>query len=283
MGMWKLDVEARIKDEQDFVQCSKLLANTALSGSVRALRLSVMLESTNYGHLTANNAIPVLLARLPHATRSLQVSTTEIRWTFEACQTLPLAPTLTQLWLNAGFKDDENGLEQLMARLPASLMDLSLRSWMIELTPLAAVIGTRLPPILTTLRLIRCKLTDSALTGFVWPKALRHLDLAGNHLTTVSAATLPAHLLTLGLQEIADMYDDDAAEWVAALLTTLRAINNSDTSLGEKFAAALLQRMPFPRATAAPMLVYVNDTALSGEGKKQLATKFTVIDAIVPF
>ncbi|KAJ3363366.1 hypothetical protein GGF32_004360 [Allomyces javanicus] len=281
--MQTLDIEALIKDEHDFAQCSTLLANSAPSSSVRALRLSVMPNGRDYGSLTVDHAVPVLLSRLPRATRSLQVWTSEFRWTFEACQTLPLASTLTDLWLSAGFEGDAKGLEHLMMRLPESLTDLSLRAWVIGRTPSASVIGTRLPPNLTTLRLTRCHLTDNDLVGFVWPEALRHLDLKGNHLTKVPAATLPVQLQKLGLHDMSCMFDNGAAEWVASLPTTLRAINIAGTPLGDKFAAALLQRMPTPRATAAPLLVYVDDTVLSRRGKEQLATKFTVIDTRVPF
>ncbi|KNE55670.1 hypothetical protein AMAG_01558 [Allomyces macrogynus ATCC 38327] len=281
-GMHKLDIEGLIKDEHDFVQCSTLLADMWPS-SVRVLRLSIMLDGQDHGPLRAHHAMPVLLARLTLATRSLFVSTNALRWTLGACQQLPLASTLTELWLSAGFQGDAKGIEHWMTRLPESLMHLSLRAWVIGRTPSAAVIGAKLPPNLITLRLTKCHLTDDDLAGFVWPKSLLHLNLKGNYLTKVPAATLPAQLQTLGLQDISDLLDDNAAAWAAVLPTTLRALNIAGTPLGDNFAAALLQRMPAPRVTAAPRLVYVDDTVLSREGKEQLTTKFTVIDTRVPF
>ncbi|KAJ3348534.1 hypothetical protein GGF32_006139 [Allomyces javanicus] len=224
-GMHMLDVDAVPKNGQDLAASMALAL--AWPTSVRAFKLNW------YNDAEPFHPLPEFVARLPLAKNSLHVSTSELDWTIDMCQRLPLAPTLTHLWL------------------------------------------TNLPPNLVALQLDMWYLTDD-LAGFVWPGSLRHLDFKGNHLTNVPAATLPARLQTLRLKEMSDLSDDNAAEWVAALPTTLRMLDIFETSFSDNFAAALLQRMPAPRTMVTVLLV--RETALSSEAKEMLATKFPVID-----
>ncbi|KAJ3349059.1 hypothetical protein GGF32_005812 [Allomyces javanicus] len=207
-----------------------------------------------------------IVARLPLATRSLHVSTGESVWPLDFGQTFPLAPTLTHLTLVAN-ESDEVVIEQLLVRLPESLTNLKLKSWTTGRTPSLAVIATNLPPNLIKLELVSAFLGGDDLTAFVWPKSLLHLNLKSNWFKKIPAAALLTHLQTLKLNENSELSDDNAADWVATLPITLRAINIVKTPLGDKFAAALLQQMPAPRATASPMVLRVNRSALSVEAK----------------
>ncbi|KAJ3349060.1 hypothetical protein GGF32_005813 [Allomyces javanicus] len=237
-GMHLLDVDAVPKNGQDLA--ASMALGLAWPTLVRAFKLNW------YNDAEPFHPLPEFFARIPLATRSLH----------------------------------HEGLKQLVLRLPESLTDLTLEAWPLggSTSTCLGVIGANLPPNLVTLRLDMWYLTNDDLAGFLWPESLRHLDLKGNHLTKVPAAALPARLQTLVLKEMSDLSDDNAAEWVMALPTTLRMLDIVETSLGDNFASALLQRMSAPRTMVAPMVLLVRKTALSSEAKELLATKFTVID-----
>ncbi|KNE55699.1 hypothetical protein AMAG_17808 [Allomyces macrogynus ATCC 38327] len=275
-GMHKLTVGIDVKNENDLLACSTLLAK-AWPTSVSAFCFTLTNSIGSSVLISEQDVMPAVAANLPFVTRLLDLRFAELSLRVPTFQQLPLAPTLTHLSLHASGKDlDGLGLEALMLRLPSALKDLSLRSWALGGSSTATIFGSRLPAHLEALSLYGCDLTDQDLAQFVFPASIRYLNLEENQLGRLPAATLPARLQTLVLKRNRKL-SDGMVEWVAALPTTLHTLDVSHTALGDHFAATLLQRMPAPRVTLR-MSVNVAETTVSEPAKQQLSVKFNVID-----
>ncbi|KAJ3348532.1 hypothetical protein GGF32_006137, partial [Allomyces javanicus] len=274
-GMRELEVVTDVKGEEDMLACSTSLAQ-AWPTSVDCFHCTLANTLRPQRLVSATERMPMLVAHLPLATRSLHAKFAFLSLDVPTFRQIPLAPTLTKLTLH-GSHNTVNmvGLERLMTRLPSSLLDLSLISWPFGGTTTAAGIGWNLPQQLEALRLCSCELTDDDLAEFELPPCLRHLDLESNKLCTLPIALWPAQLQTLKLK--GNAFVDDHIEWVALLPTSLRVLKVEQTAVGDQFASALLQRMPAPRKTSR-LTVHVAGTGVSRTAKSELLVKFVVVD-----
>ncbi|KAJ3358747.1 hypothetical protein GGF32_010027 [Allomyces javanicus] len=217
-----------------------------------------------------------LTARIPLATQGLYVTCS--RWTKAMFKALPVAPSLRQLAVQCRSASNEPlGLEFLVARLPASLVDLDLSTWSLSNTPALVLLARMLPRHLASLDLTKTGLTDADLEHLSdhWPTSLTVLSLNKNLISGTGSFTWPAILQVLKLAENEHL-GDQATAWVTALPTSLMHLVVSRTQVGDRFAEALHDRM-LQRSTWRQLRLWVNGANVSQTAIELLKEKVVVV------
>ncbi|KAJ3367019.1 hypothetical protein GGF32_000080 [Allomyces javanicus] len=174
------------------------------------------------------------------------------------------------------------GLDQLIARLPPSVTEMSLSSWNLGGTATLASLVLNLPPRLVSLTMRQRALTDADLPQFVWPTTLRHVDLSSNKITALSSQHLPAHqgLWSLDMGGYSWLTDDYVA-WIAALPLPMRVLKISKyNAVDDCVAAALIDRVVAVQRTGSQfrMAVHISSLAdISDAVMEELKSKLSVI------
>ncbi|KAJ3364029.1 hypothetical protein GGF32_002803 [Allomyces javanicus] len=167
--------------EVDHDACRRLVAAFPVSVKTLSIWLAALTRDSEPGARLIWRGLPLvtneLVARLEPS----------IEWMGE----LPIAPTLRRLQLDAWDEPEKRDRDTvpLLARLPASLTDLSLDR-MPDASLQFPALASQMPSRITTLSFRHCRVTDAHLDLLVgkWPPNLRKLDLFDNELSQTKQA-----------------------------------------------------------------------------------------------